>query len=103
VAQNWKIYPTDVKAKDGRGLFIVCCTAAQRDEIVPLVSQLIERKVRLKEPTMLKETLAGGEYRKDLVLWWDIQNDWFLCLGENVAELLIKAIDALRQKWQKAA
>ncbi len=103
VNQNWYVYPTDTKAHDGRGLFIVASATGQRDQIAPLIPQLIERKIRLKEVTRLKEALSGDEWARDVVLWWDIDNDWFLCLGEDVAGLLIKAIDALRGKWAKQA
>ena len=99
VAHNWEIYESGYKANDGRGLFIVACATGQKDQILPYIPQLIERKIRTKETTRLKESMTGDGYAKDIVLWWDIESDWFLCLGKDVAKLLIKAIDALRAKW----
>lgn len=99
VAQNWYVFDTNFKSDDGRGLFIVACAGAQKNQILPLIPQLIERKIRTKEGTRLKEAIAGGEFAIKFVMWWDIENDWFLCLGKDVARLLIKSIDALRMKW----
>lgn len=87
-------------SKDGKDLMLVCHSDAQHAQVKAWLPRMAARSVSLKEHPYLKETLSGrDEYIKDFCLWWDIDNDWFLCLNQDVADLLFKAIDALAKKW----
>lgn len=87
-------------SKDGKDLMLVCHSDAQHDQVKAWLPLLAANKARLKEPSFLRQVLADdGEYQRDIVLWWDISNDWFLCLNQDVADLLLRAIDALAKKW----
>lgn len=87
-------------SKDGKDLILVCHSDEQHAQVKAWLPGMATRTVRLKEHSYLKEVLNDdGDYRRDIVLWWDIENDWFLCLNQDVADLLMKALDALAKKW----
>lgn len=99
VTRRYTARPSGLK-KDGVDLMLACYSDEQRRNVEAFLPKMATRSVRLHEPLYLQEVLSDeGGYSRDICMWWDIDNDWFLCLNRQVADLLLKAIDALARKW----
>lgn len=102
VAQTYTARPTGVCAYDGRSLHSICHSDAQHAEVAALVPDLLGCKIRLKEPSYLPDILgSASRISRAVDLWWDIENDWFLALGEPAAQRILLTIERQRQKWAK--
>lgn len=99
VARTYAMHKTAVSAKDGRKLYVVACDATIAGEVVEFLPDLVANKHRLKEYSYLPEMLKGGYESKTVDVWWDIDNDWFLALGEKAAKRVLETIDRQRAKW----
>ena len=98
-----KIFETKLKSTDGRGLFLVC-TERNQDEAIRQVTMAADEKLRTKEYVGLERALKCEYFEyatKDLVVWWDIDHDWFACLGKPVAQDVLLALQKLAERWQK--
>lgn len=101
VANKYAPVATEYRTANDQSLFIVS-RKEQVEEVKALLPALIANKHRLKEPTYLDRVFAERQSRsvKNPDLWWDIDNDWFLCLGNKAVALLLAAIKAQAEKWQ---
>lgn len=99
-----KIFETPLKATDGRGLFLVCVESNKDEALRQVTIVADEKKARTKEHVGLERALKceyKGYTTKDLVVWWDIDHDWFACLGKPVAKDVLLALQRLAERWKK--
>lgn len=97
---GYAAWPTDILAHDGRAL-VLFCKPTDRAELVRLIPDIRDRKVRPKEPTYLHFALKGEGYAQDINFWWDIDNDWMAWLGEENTERVKRALEKVRERWTK--
>ncbi len=88
-----------VAARDSRLLYAIC-HQDQVADLLRVVPDLVKDKATLwgtlTEPTFIKQTLAGETPSYDA--WWDIDNNWFLVLGEKNAKRTMDALRMVRDK-----
>lgn len=100
VAQTYTMQDANPdRARDGRVLYSVCGSAEDHNAVARFIPGLISRKMRTKEATYLAEMMGAGHRFETIDVWWDIDNDWFLALGEKAAKRVLKTIDRQRVKW----
>lgn len=98
--KRFKIFKTNWKTPAGEGLFLYC-PEENRDAVIQAIQSIIDGKARLKENARINKALDGGDkedYRR-IVMWWDILNHWFVCVGKDTAYLLEIALATLRDRW----
>lgn len=96
---QYQIYNTELKDHEGKGVFVIC-TPERKDQILALLPKLADGSHRLKETTRFGDMLKGKCSDWDQFhLWWDIEFDWFFCIGKPVAKLLLQALTALKARW----
>ena len=72
-----------------------------KSEDLPMIEEFVKINAtnnyepRLKELTCLTHVLEGEGYNKDTTGWWDIDNDWFMTIGQ---EDITKVINGVVQK-----
>jgi len=99
-----------VKLRDGRGLFMLTlpgCAGVQK--FLRLMAE--DRRFMTKERTHMLEVVTGKDFLgKDVTprsycwvdAWWDIDNDVMWCFGKSLAEALLEAVRATRDKKKVA-
>lgn len=92
-----------MKRVDGKGLFLICLDK-DRAEILEILNKMsVHRGIQLKEPSYLEDALTQRKYsdgKAETELWWDVENHWMACLGKDKAKLLLKGLEALRDRWK---
>ncbi len=87
----------------GRQLHFICTKEAAVD-VGHYVDLLLGEGCRLKERSYLQERLRPkppSYIREDLRVWWEIDNDYFITLGEVTTEHLMEALKNLRTRWKR--
>lgn len=80
---------------------IICDAADKHAQASAFLMALSQDKAPLKECSYFDRNLAGlkpDDYAKT-DLWWDIDHDWFFCIGKETADLLMQGLRALRDRW----
>ena len=100
IMRNWSNYiETSVKVTNIGGrieteLFITC-KKNEEDAVKEIVRKLAEEdKYRTKEYVGLKKLINGDDYitKERVDFWWDIREDWFVCLNKIAQKRLSIAI-----------
>lgn len=69
------------------------------NDCLAFLPKIQDKTQRCKEITYFDEMLKGTKKFTQVHLWWDIENDWFFCIGKDTANLLVKGLEALKKKW----
>jgi len=90
--------PNGLRSHDGQRVFVIS-TADKADGVAVFLNDMSEDKARysLKERMEFGSALRGEKYA-DFNFWWDIENDWIAVLGKKNAELVILALDKVKEK-----
>lgn len=100
----------EYRASTGERVFLYCQEAALDNveaALKAMAADVYNRQapITFKERPGFKESLAGTNAdrpRQRVVLWWDIENHWFACLGKPTATTLELAMTRLQAKYRAA-
>ena len=68
----------------------VCCKQEEVEDIIINAMLLACNQLKLKERCDIRDYMSGMEYANDF--WWDIENDFMICFGEENSNNLLTAI-----------
>lgn len=95
-------YTHKLKSHTGDKLYAFCFPH-QKDELFDVLTKMAKGKKRTTENHFLAEMLGDPAkvpgYLRHIDLWWDIENNWFACIGEKAMNRLQLALRILQEKW----
>ncbi|RLD18591.1 MAG: hypothetical protein DRI69_10100, partial [Bacteroidetes bacterium] len=60
------------------------------------------REIQFKENIHFHDTFNDRAEDRHVDLWWEIENDFFFCIGPESAEALMEALRNTRTKFQNS-
>lgn len=85
---------------NGESMVVIANINDMSDEFVLNLMYLAEEKLRVKETVGIKEYLKGydkNSYRR-VDFWWDIQNDFMICFGDENADKIMTSLQNLKSE-----
>lgn len=103
--ENFSFENIGVESSDGRFLYVIF-DKREKEDVFKCVKMISDESYRTKEYVGIQYALdlssdkVPAYHDKDVNVWWDIENDYFVILGKkNDAKKVFLALEKLREKW----